>query len=263
MSFYWLYDMPNWQMFLLVCGVVVMFSVGGCLLLRDRFDRWLGLSPELNDLVGNFLAFTGMFFSIMLGLVAVGVWDTFNGTQDKVNAEAASLSAIYRDISHFPDSTRHRLQDRLKTYTRMVIDTEWPQQQRGIVPGIADTALGNFGDFLLESPVGSARDQVMMTEALRQYNSLLQARRLRLQSVQEGLPSSLWIVIVIGAMLNVVLSWLFVVRNRYLDILLNMIMALLLGSVLAFVIAMDNPFRGELSIDSSAFETVYGEMMLR
>jgi Protein of unknown function (DUF4239) len=261
MNFYWLYDIPTWALFLLVCSFVAFFAVGGCLLLRDRFDRWLGLSVDINDMVGNFLSFTGMFFSIMLGLVAVGAWDTFNNTQEKVNAEAVALSALYRDIKYFPGDERVKLEDRLRTYTRQVIDTEWPQQREGRIPTIGIIALGNFADALMASEIKDARSQILLAEVFRQYNILIQARRLRVQSLSEALPASLWMVITVGTVFNIVITWLFVVRHRRLDILLNLLVSVLLGSVLAFIIAMDNPFRGELSISSDPFIDAYEQLM--
>jgi hypothetical protein len=261
MTVYWLYDIPTWALFCVVCSVVGLFSVGGCLLLRDRFDRWLGLATDHNDMIGNFLSFTGMFFSIMLGLVAVGAWETYSTTNDIVNTEAAEVAALYRDMDYFDGDDRQRMQQRLRTYVRMVIDTEWPQQRAGITPSIGDIPLNNVADAMMAVDVTTPKSQILLAEAFKQYNAVVEARRHRLQSVGDALPGSLWLVIAVGTIFNIVITWLFVVRHRKLDVLLNLLVSLLLGSVLAFIIAMDNPYRGEISVSPQSLELVYEQVM--
>jgi hypothetical protein len=39
------------------------------------------------------------------------------------------------------------------------------------------------------------------------------------------------------------------------------LMSLLMGTVMAFVIAMDNPYRGELSVSSLPYQLIYERLM--
>jgi hypothetical protein len=246
-------------MFLLVVGVTTLVAVGGCLLLRDRFDRWLGLTYETNDVVGNFLSFTGLFFGILLGLVAVGAWDGFNSADSALNTETANVVALYRDVSELPDPYRLKAKSAMRHYVDLVVNTEWPQQQQGRTPSIGTTGLDMLAHVLYAVPITTARDELVVGTALRQFNSLIEARRNRLATVDDGLPSSLWTVIILGVLINLIITWLFVIRNRRLDVLMNILVSVALGSVLAFIIAMDNPYRGELSVSpdplSVALET--------
>jgi hypothetical protein len=107
MNLYWLYDIPTWALFLTVVGTLCAIAVSGCLFLRDRFDRWLGLDDDSNDIVGHFLSFTGVFYGLVLGLVAVGTWDTYNAASTNVENESTRLAALYRDVSQLPDSHKN------------------------------------------------------------------------------------------------------------------------------------------------------------
>ncbi len=248
MNLYWLYNIPTWLLFLVVVSATTVVAVGGCLLLRDRFDRWLGLSFETNDVVGNFLSFTGLFFGILLGLVAVGAWEGYNNADAALNDETANVVALYRDISVFPDPHRQKAKYAMRHYVNLVVDTEWPQQRLGRIPSIGATGLDMVSRVIYTVPVETAYDELVVGTALTQYNSLVEARRHRLATVDDRLPTSLWTVIILGIIINLVITWLFVIRNRRLDILMNLLVSVALGSVLAFIIAMDNPYRGELSV---------------
>ncbi len=261
MNIYWLYDIPTWAMFVLVVSVTMLVAVGGCLLLRDRFDRWLGLTFETNDVVGNFLSFTGLFFGILLGLVAVGAWDGYNNADSALNDETANVAALYRDVSELPDPYRNKAKYAMRHYVDLVVNTEWPQQRVGRIPSIGAVGLDMVSTVLYDVPIVTARDEMIVSTALSQFNSLVEARRHRLATVDDGLPSSLWTVIILGVVINLVITWLFVIRNRRLDILMNVLVSAALGSVLAFIIAMDNPYRGELSVSPDPLITTLNSNM--
>jgi hypothetical protein len=248
MDLYWLYDLPTWGLFCVIVGTTICVAVGGCLLLRDRFDRWLGLSHDTNEAVGNFLSFTGLFFGILLGLVAVGTWETYNTAKTMLSEETANVVALYQDVSAFPSPYREKAKYAVRHYVDLVIDTEWPQQRSGRAPSIGTTGLDMVSRVIYDVPVENLYDQMVVSTALRQFNGLVEARRHRLSTVDDALPPSLWSTITLGVVINLVITWLFVIRNRRLDILMNLLMAIALGSMLFFIVAMDNPYRGNLSV---------------
>jgi hypothetical protein len=261
MDFYWLYDIPNWALFIVVIGTLLVISLTGAMVLRQKFDRLLGLSEETNDLVGHFLSFTGAFYGIMLGLVAVGAWETFNAANDSVDREASAMAALYHDVMQLPAPTDGRGQVLLREYATRVIADEWPQQRQGISPQAGERPLRALGVEIGMTPTSTPNASLLLSEALGQYNKLLEARRARLQTIGEGLPPSLWAVIILGALINVSMTWLLSIKNPRLDLTVNILMALTLGSVLAFIIAMDNPYRGELSVTADSIEDVYVNVM--
>jgi Protein of unknown function (DUF4239) len=94
-----------------------------------------------------------------------------------------------------------------------------------------------------------------------QFNVLIERRRERLSSVSKGLPGTVWGVLFVGAFVNIMLTWLLVINNRKLDIIINTLSGLLLGSLIFLIAAMDNPFRGEFSVSSEAFELLLDGLM--
>jgi hypothetical protein len=52
-----------------------------------------------------------------------------------------------------------------------------------------------------------------------------------------------------------------VIENRRFDLLINTLSGILLGALIFWIAAMDNPFRGEYSVSSEAFELLLKGVM--
>jgi amino acid transporter len=261
MDFYWVYNLPNWQFFLLTIAIFIAFSLLGAFAFSEKLEKKLDLTVEHNSIVATFLSLSGVFYGITLGLIAVGTFENFNSTADKVNKESSSLAALYRDVSILEKPEKAELQATLKKYTEYVINEAWPLQQQGIVPKggtkLMDVFQGQFANYLPETD----RDKIIYAEVFDQFNELIEARRLRLNAVNGGLPATIWLILFMGAFVNIVLTWLLVIGNKKLDIVINVLSGLLLGSLIFLIAAMDNPFRGSYSVGSESFQLLLDGLM--
>jgi hypothetical protein len=83
---------------------------------------------------------------------------------------------------------------------------------------------------------------------------------MRLAAVTGGIPPILWYVVVIGAAINILLIWMLDMR-LITHLFFGGLIAFFLATLIALVAAMDNPFRGEVSVTADAFESVYKLLM--
>jgi hypothetical protein len=257
----WIYYVPNWLFFLFCCGATLLFSLAGLLLLRPWVKAHVQDSAEHNDLVSYFLGVSGVIYGILLGLVAAGVWSNFQTLSGQVDTEATITAALYQDVATYPPAARQRYQQELKGYVWSVIHQDWPEHHRGQVPQESSKLLRAFkNDFFAFVPP-DPRLQLVHQQAINQVNELLLAHRLRLRGNQTNLPTLLWWVLILGAAINVAISWFFMAADATHQVVLTCLTALLLGSLLFLTAAMDNPFRGGFSVDASAFESVLYEMV--
>ncbi len=90
------------------------------------------------------------------------------------------------------------------------------------------------------------REKVLQAEVLRSLDTVQEERRLRLQAVPTGLPAALWSVVLIGAVLNIGLTYLFWVENLTVHAILVAILAIFIALLVFLTAAMDNPFRGRV-----------------
>lgn len=259
--FYFVYDLPNWLFCMLCVCAAITIAVGGMLVTRPLVRMLLGEGSGNNDIVSYFLSACGVFYGITLGLIAVGAWTAFSDVDTKVSNEASALAALYRDVSSYAEPARTQLCSELKEYTRFVIEEAWPLQRKGEVPKGGTQRIDAFQRTLYGVEPATPSQQILHAEALGAFNTLISARRLRLQSVTAGLPTALWAVVAVGAVLSVMLTWLFKFDNLRLHIILVAITAAMIGLLIFMTAAMDNPFRGEVSIGPDAFVLVYNQLM--
>src|SRR6516165_6628716 len=98
-----LYDLPTWLFAILTIAAAVAIGLAGFYATRNWVRGVHGDELSHSDIVGFFLGTIGLFYGITLGLVAVGTWQTYSNVDTQVDQEAATLAALYRDVSNFPE----------------------------------------------------------------------------------------------------------------------------------------------------------------
>lgn len=260
--FYWIYDIPNGLLAGLMCLVCLSYTWIGLLTLRPWIRKWLGSEQGgENEFVSYFLSAYGVFYGLMLGLIAVATYQNFSDVDSKVAREVTSIAALYRDVSSYPEPVRSSYQNHLRGYVHYVIDEAWPAQQSGIVPMGGSIRVSNFQKDLFAFEPKTKGEEILHAEALRQFNVFIEARVAGKQSVEASLPEELWYVVVIGAALNLALIWMFSIDRVSIHLALSGILSLFVGLMLFFIAAMDNPFRGKLSITPEAYQMLLDSTM--
>lgn len=244
---YWLYDIPTLLTVALFAGVFVGVCWLGTIVsrsfVRSRFHKDRGM----NEILGDFLQYFGVIYGLLLGLLAVATYQNHTDVEKAVAGEASSLAALYRDISA------------IREYMRSTIEDAWPLQRKGIDPWKVNraapihTRLGQF------EPQTKGQE-ALHDAALRQFNEFFEDRRLRIYSVTAGIPVIMWYTVAVGALLNMVLIWLFDLRLGT-HLLLGGLISFFTGTTISLIVLMDNPLRGEVGVSPQAFERIYQQMM--
>jgi len=240
--------------------VFVATTYSGIFLLRPIVRPWIHSERRANDMVGLTLSSVSVLYGLLLGLLAVGTYQNFSSVSDIVTKEASSLAAIYRDVGGFPQPIRGSLRDKLRDYARNLIEEGWAQQQQGIVPRGGSERMTNFFDELLTYNPTEPSREIIYAETLRQFNNLVEIRRSRLANVTTGIPAVLWWVVAVGALINIALICM-LEMELHVHLLLGGAMSLFLGIVIFMIAAMDNPFRGEVSVGPEPIQAVYETTM--
>ncbi len=254
--FYWIYDYPTEYIGMLFAFVFVATTSLGILFFRRTVRSWIHSERRANDMIAVTLATVSVLYGLLLGLLAVGTYQNFSSVSDIVTREASSLAALYRDLGGYPQPIRGILRDKLRDYTRNVIEESWPQQRHGIVPrGELDRITTFYDELLTYNPTELSRG-IVYAETLRQFNDLTETRRSRLANVTTGIPAVMWWVVAFGAVINIALICM-LDMEVHVHLLLGGAMSLFLGIVIFMIAALDNPFRGEVSVGPDAMQLLY------
>ena len=240
MNIYWVYDLPIWLFGALTIAVTVAIALGGFYATRKWVRRVHRDQHSHNDIVGFYLGAICLFYGITLGLLAAGTWQTYSELDAKVGAE---------------------LQADLREYARQVIDVAWPLQRRGIVPQNAAGTLEALQTHLASFEPTTEGQKTRYAETYREFDRIVELRRIRLKSVVAGLPMPLWSVVLVGALVNIAVTWFFDMRSQSMHFWMTIMFSGLLGMLIFLLAAMDNPFRGNISVGPEAFELVYKQLM--
>ena len=258
--FSWMYDYPAWLVGLLFAFGSVALSLGGMFLVRPIFHRWIHGQDKTNEMVSLNIASFSVFYGILLGLVAVGVYANYASTQDIVEREASSVAALYSDTIALPEPHRSILLTDLRNYAKETIEKDWPAQAKGVVPTGGTLRLAEYQTHLANVHPTIKPDEIAYAECLGQYEKLVELRSSRLVRITQGTPDILWWVLGIGAALTIGIIWM-LNMEAHVHGILTAVLSLFLGIVIFLIADMDRPFRGEGFVGPDPYELVYDSLM--
>jgi hypothetical protein len=244
----------------LIVGIFVLISAGGLILFQKVLAPRIPFSEETNNDVIFFASAIGVFYSLVMGLIAVEVWSQYDKTRDIISQEAASIGALYRDVSGFPEPLRSELQNELRAYLKAVIEDDWPAQQRGEILDSGTQQLNVFQTALYGFEPKTLGQQSIFSEALSEYNEMIEMRRLRIDSVGSTLPGVMWAIVVIGAILAITVTYMLKIE-RPTHLLLTIFLALFVSLVMFVIYGLDSPYSGPLSIPPNSYQLVLDRLV--
>ena len=257
---YWIYDLPTWQ---LGAGIVLLFlafSLAGLIALRGRIYSTFRISENTNEPISAIFAGVGMLYGLLLGLVAVAAWQNFDNVGSLASKEAASIAALYRDISTLKEPTKHLLQNYLADYLDYVINVEWPLHRHGETPNDGAVILTGFYGTLSGYQPDSISQQILLSESVTAFNHLIELRRARMDSVDVGIPAVFWVVILAGAVLIIPSIYFFHLPSMRTHLALTAMFSIFMGFMVFLMAAVDNPLRGEVSIAPDSYQAILNSL---
>ena len=194
------------------------------------------------DIAGYVYAVIGVIYAVVLAMVVIAGWEEYRDAREAVAGEASAVLNLARAANGWPDSDRAAVESALIAYARQVVDVEWPAMARGDFGPTADTVtVSQLWQALNEADESAAAKSASYEVALLQLDDLGEARRNRLLLGEEGLPMSMAVILIIGAVVTVGFTYLFAVDNGRLHALmiasLTVLVALLL--LLQFQLGMN------------------------
>jgi hypothetical protein len=258
--FSWVYEYPTWLMGSLFAVGSMLISLAGMFLVRPFFHKWIHGEDRTNEMVSLNIASFSVFYGILLGLVAVGVYANYAAATDLIEREASTLSALYSDTGALPEPHRTKLLTDLRAYAKETIEQDWPIQSKGQVPVGGTAHVVTFQRDLLNVHPTIKVDEIAYAGASGQFEKLVELRSNRLVKVTSGIPNLLWTVLLIGAAFTVAIIWM-LDMEIIVHAILTAVLSMFLGIVIFMIVVMDKPFRAEGLATSDPFQLVYTGLM--
>src|SRR5215212_8147250 len=246
---------------LVVCGACLAALVG--LMLVQRLVP-ATIRKEYNDVAGFVYAVLGVTYAVLLALVVIAVWEDFGRARVTVETEANALAEIFWLAHELPEPEGRELQELCRSYAEEVVNVGWPLMAQGRTPSLersqetsrAWVLIDDIRATLQEVEPRTVAGQERYAEGLDQVQRLADARRMRLVVAEEGLPTVLWVVLIVGGIVVVGFAYLFGLENTGAHALMVVALAGVIALVLFTIAALDHPFSGGARIGTGAFELV-------
>ena len=140
-----LLHLPPWLFGMVMVGVFIIVAVSGLVGFNRIVRPRIHLTEAMNNDIIFFASAISVFYSLTVGLIAVGVWRAYSEAQSIVSEEATAIGCFYRDIGGYGEPTRGQLQQEVRSYTDFLITVAWPKQIRGAATDEATRMLTKLG----------------------------------------------------------------------------------------------------------------------
>jgi hypothetical protein len=250
-----------------VYGVLIVF--GACLAAVAGLAVVQRVVPasvrmEQNDVAGFIYAVLGVIYAVLLALVVIATWEEFGRARVTAETEANALAEIFWLAHALPEPEGRELQELCRSYAEEVVNVGWPLMEQGRTPSLERSQETSAAWVLIDDiratiqayePHTVAGEQ-LYAEGLDQIQRLADARRTRLVVAEEGLPTVLWVVLIVGGIVVVGFAYLFGMQSTTAHALMVAALAGVIALVLYTIAAMDRPFTGGARISPEAMELV-------
>src|SRR5215213_4661002 len=121
----------------LVVGGVCLVALGGF----ELVDRLVPAQSrrQHNDVAGFIYAALGVIYAVLLALVVIAVWESFQAADETVEQEANALAEIAWLGNRLPEPEGSHLQELCRSYAEEVVHKEWPLMEQGQAPLMTQT----------------------------------------------------------------------------------------------------------------------------
>ena len=249
---------PLWLVILTVVAVLEIYSVGLMLVCRKK---WGPDHLKLNNEVAGFkFSVIGVLYAVLLAFLVIAVWENYNATGAAVRNEAKAVGDLTQLSYALPEQEGDAIRTSLSDYVNDVRHSEWAFMARGLPSKTTAHALAHLTKAIFDVCADQLKDHALFQQALHQLALIENNRNERLQRADGSVPSILWLVLIVGALITLGYPAFFGTSNFMAQILMTATLAALVALALLPALVLDFPFTGEVALASGDFDEALEQM---
>ena len=235
------------SLFGLGAGVVGVAAVSVGLLWVARRSPWnerFAGEVRAHDEAFEFLSTA---YAVLLAFVVIQAYTSYNDAKSGAETEAEAVLQMSRTVEAFAPDQLERLEGLLVCYGRAVINDAWPAMQEQEASPVVNDWGTRFRQEALKTQVNSFVQRASFRQLLTEQDRRIEGRRSRLAEAVRVVPTPLWFVLMLGAVLTI--GWVILGSSRRGSFLVQAAVvgsvAAMVASVLLLVWFLDHPFAEE------------------
>jgi hypothetical protein len=253
-------DISGPATFFAVIVVVVLIALIGLLAVRRTVP--MARMAQHTEVAGYVYAVIGVLYAVILAQVVIAGWEEFQDARTEAATEADAILILDRLSQAWPDPERTHVKRALTAYATHVIEVEWPAMAQGnFEPSEHAPVVHELWEAVTAAGRADGNDPTFAA-ALSQLETLDESRRSRVLIGGAGLPGTMSLTLVLGAIVTVGFSYLFAVDDGWVHAVMTASLATLVALLLLLQYQLENPFDGESAIQPTAMQFVLNEITL-
>jgi hypothetical protein len=244
----WLLNLPLFWMAVVVLAATYLVTAGVYwvvikLAVGDRARAFKAVSPGM-------LPPLGILFALLVGFIAVEVWNNFDKAKIAVATEASALRAVVLLSGNFPEEQKKRIYALVDRHIEESINKEWPamaHRQATLSTLRANAMIEALQDVLSLKPADDSQ-RTAQPEIMKALETAMDARRQRIVVSQSSVGTVKWAGIVLQALCTLIAIAMVHSDNRLASAIAMALFATGVALSLLLIAAYSRPFTGEISV---------------
>jgi Protein of unknown function (DUF4239) len=199
----------------------------------------------------------GILFALLVGFIAVEVWNNFDRAKAAVATEASALRAVILLAGTFPEEQKARIYALINRHIDEAVNKEWPAmaQQRATLSTLPAALVEELHDTLnLKAADDSQR--AAQPEIVKALHTALDARRQRIVISESTVGGVKWVGILLQGFCTLVAIAMVHSDNRLACAITSTLFATGIAMSVLLIAAYSRPFTGEISVGPELLKQV-------
>jgi Protein of unknown function (DUF4239) len=244
----WFLNLPVLWMAVVVFAAMyllaaVVYWVVTRLAVNERARAFKAVSPGM-------LPTLGILFALLVGFIAVEVWNNYDKAKVAVATEASALRAIVLLAANFPEEQKTRVHALIDRHIEEAVNKEWPMMARhtATLANTRATALiEELHEVMILTPANDVQRSAQV-EMVRALHTAMDARRLRIVVSQSDVGRVKWAGLLLQGLCTLIAIAMVHSDNRLAAAIAVSLFATGMALSLLLIAAYSRSFTGEISV---------------
>ena len=244
----WLLNLPiPWMALVIFSAIYLLAAAVYLTVIRLAVDG--RASRAFKALSPGMLPPLGVIFGLLVGFVAVQVWNDFDRAKIAVSNEASALRAIVLLAEHLPDEQQSRLRALVNSHVEEAVQQEWPAMatQRATLETLPQALVQCLQVTLNLKPADESQ-AIAQREIVDFLGKAAEARRQRIIISQSGVGPVKWSAILVSGLCALIAIAMVHSDNRLTCAIALALFATGIAVASLLIAGYGAPFSGDISV---------------
>jgi uncharacterized MnhB-related membrane protein len=251
----WLYNLHIGWMALVIftasyCVAAAVYWIVTRLAIDDRARAFKALSPGM-------LPPLGIIFGLLVGFIAVQIWNDFDRAKVAVTSEASALRGIVLLAANFSPDEETRLRALVALHIETCVNEEWPAmaEQRATLTMLPTPLIEAVQRVLAYTPAHDGQ-RTAQREIVTSLRNAIDARRERIIVSQSNVSSVKWASLLLQALVTLIAIAMVHSDNRLTCAIAMTLFSTAIALSVFLIASYNRPFTGAISVGPGLLQQV-------